>query len=148
MSETRVVAHFLDGHLLKGTTEDFAPNRPGFHLHPLGSGSPVAIACEDMKALFFVHQLAGDPEHKRLPGFGHVSNEATQGKKIAIRFLDGELLFGYAHSYTSDRNGFFVLPADPMSNNIRIYVMRSATQTILVGEQAEALSKGRNAEAA
>ena len=148
MSETRVVAHFLDGRLLKGTTEDFAPNRPRFHLHPLGSGSPVAIECEDLKALFFVHDLVGDREHKRLPGFGHVPNEATQGKKIAIQFLDGELLFGYAHSYTNDRNGFFVLPADPMSNNIRIYVIRSAAQRILVGEQAEALAKGRDEQAA
>ena len=148
MSETRVVAHFLDGRLLKGTTEDFSPNRPRFHLHPLESGPPVAIECGDLKALFFVRHLAGDTEHKRVPGFGHLANEARQGKKVAIHFSDGELLHGYALSYTSDRNGFFVVPADPMSNNFRIYVMRSATRKIVVGDQAEGLSKERGAEAA
>ena len=33
----RVVARFLDGRVMKGTTEDFLPNRPRFHLRPTGS---------------------------------------------------------------------------------------------------------------
>ena len=28
----RVVAHFLDGRLVKGTTQDFFPNRTSFHM--------------------------------------------------------------------------------------------------------------------
>ena len=149
MNETnRVVAHFMDGRLVKGTTEDFAPSRPKFHLKTVGPEPPVAIECQRLKAIFFVRDLAGDSGRDDTPGFGHVLAGSEKGKKIAIQFKDGEVLFGYTLAYTNDRDGFFVEPADPNSNNLRIYVLRNAAHKILVGAQAEALAKGPGSKAA
>ena len=40
MSETlRVVARFCDGRMLKGTTQDFKPASPRFHLAPAEGGA-------------------------------------------------------------------------------------------------------------
>ena len=53
MSElNKVVAHFNSGKLVKGTTQDFFPNRPTFHMQPTGEAT-VAVRCKDLKALFF-----------------------------------------------------------------------------------------------
>ena len=56
--------------------------------------------------------------------------------------------FGYTLACTNARDGFFVVPADPKSNNIRLYVLRNAAHKILVGAQAEALAKGMGQQAA
>ena len=149
MSEmNRVVAHYLDGRLVKGTTDDFLPTRAQFHLNPRGAGAPIAIECQRLKAVFFVRELNGDSGRDDAPGFGHVETESDKGKKIAIQFKDGEVFFGYTLAYTNDRDGFYVVPADPNSNNIRVYVMRNAAHKILVGAQAEALAKASGKKAA
>jgi hypothetical protein len=94
MSETnKVVVRFSDGRVLKGTTEDFFPNRPGFHLRPLGESEVLDIRCKDLKAVFFVKDFAGDPQRKEARGFEQATTDISRGKKIAIRFKDGELVF-------------------------------------------------------
>jgi hypothetical protein len=149
MIETnRVVAHYLDGRLVKGTTDDFMPNRPKFHLHQVGGGAPVEIECKKLKALFFVRDLAGQATRPDVHGFAMVAHEGNQGKKIAVEFKDGEVLFGYSLAYSTERDGFFMTPADVGSNNIRIYVMRTSTNKILVGAKAEALAGGKGTQAA
>ena len=149
MSElSRVVAHYLDGRLVKGTTEDFEPTQPTFTLHPGGSGVPMKVECRKLKALFFVRNLAGDPGRDDAYGFGRVASESEKGKKIAIQFKDGEVLFGYTLAYTNEHDGFYVAPADPNSNNIRIYVNRNAAHKILVGARAEALANQSGRKAA
>lgn len=144
----RVVARFLDGRVLKGTTKDFLPNRPKFHLHPLDNGPPEVIDCRNLKAVFFVRDFAGDAGRKDIKGFGHLPVEANQGKKISVVFKDGEVIYGYTLAYSRERDGFFVVPADPGSNNVRIYVLKNAAQKILVGPQAEAFNPQPDADAA
>ncbi len=149
MSEmNRVVAHHLDGRVVKGTTDDFSPGRPEFHVNAIGSNTPVTVDCRKLKAVFFVRDLTGDSGRGDLQGFGHAKGESDKGKKIAVQFKDGEVLFGYTLAYTNDRDGFFLAPADPNSNNERIYVIRNAAHKILVGAQAEALAKSSGAQAA
>src|SRR5262245_2448039 len=132
----RVVAHFMDGRLLKGTTQDFFPNRPSFHLQP-ADGTPTAeVRCKLLKALFFVKDFAGNASRRDLRGFLTGPGETTQGKKIAVRFKDGELLCGYSLSYLPDREGFFMFPADAESNNLRIYVIAAATHEVEAGPAA------------
>jgi hypothetical protein len=142
------VAHFLDGRVMKGATEDFDPAQQAFTLHPVGSGSAMKIESRKLKALFFVRNLAGDPGRDDAQGFVRPAGESEKGKKIAIQFKDGEMLFGYALTYTNDDDGFYVAPADPSSNNMKIYVIRSATQKVLVGPQAEAFAKTSRRKAA
>ena len=142
MAETNhVVVHFTDGSLLKGTTQDFYPNRPGFHLLPADGSPVVEVLCRNMKALFFVKNLKGNAarpdEHGEFAGKG----PNTQGKKIAVRFKDGELLCGYSLTYVPGREGFFMSPADANTNNLRVYVVNASAEEVKAGPEAEALAQ-------
>ena len=141
MSEiNRVVARFLDGSTLKGTTDDFFPNRPTFHLHPLGNPRSMEIRCAQLKAVFFVKDFGGDPAREDVPGYT-AGIGPSLGKKIAVQFKDGEIICGYTLSYSTDRSGFFLLPADEAGNNLRVYVLKHATKRVAVGPQADDLAR-------
>jgi hypothetical protein len=137
----RVAAHFLDGRVLKGTTQDFSPNRPSFHIFPPDGGSSIQVRCSELKAAFFVKQLDGDPERADPRGFIAGPAETLHGKKIAVRFADGELICGYSLSYSPRREGFFMFPADSGSNNLRIFVVVSPDADVREGTAAEELAQ-------
>ncbi len=142
MSETnKVVAHMLGGRMTKGTTQDFAPNRDLFHLLPADGSPSETIQCSDVKAVYFVKDFEGDPRRVDLRGFIERKDALARGNKVAVRFKDGELLCGYALSYTAERAGFFLLPADPGTNNLRIYVVRSSTLAVKSGPAAEMMAR-------
>ena len=137
----KIVVHFRDGKLLKGTTQDFFPNRPLFHVQPVEGGEAVEVRCKTLKAAFFVKDFAGNPKRQEPFGFLTGPSETKQGRKIAVRFKDGELLCGYSLTFSADREGFFMFPADPTSNNLRIYVLVGATVEVKSGVEAEAVVK-------
>jgi len=135
-----VVVRFRDGRMLKGTTRDFLPAKAIFHIHPVVAGEAVEVMVQDLKAVFFVRRLGGDPsynEFKELPE----QKVASLGKKIGVVFADGEMLAGYTHSYNPSNPGFFVTPVDPRSNNIRVFVVRDAVKEVKLGAQAEEMVK-------
>ena len=148
LESNKVVAHYRDGRLLKGSTQNFLPNRPVFHVQPANRGAAVEVRTEQLKALFFVKDLAGTPGRRDLRGFFGGPGEATHGKKIAVRFVDGELLCGYSLAYQPARGGFFVVPADSVGNNLRVYVVTAATAEVKAGPAAEALAERLLARAA
>ena len=123
----RVVAHFLDGHLVKGFTNDFLPARD--HFHVAGEGDPpgtkpTEVKLADLKALFFVKTFAGDSSRQDVndPSGG----KAAPGRPIRVVFRDGEELVGTTQGYDRSRPGFFVVPIDPGSNNERCFVIAKA----------------------
>jgi len=137
-----VVARYTDGRVLKGVTQDFTPNRPIFHVHPPAhEGAAVELRFKQLKALFFVSSLDGDPSRQDVLGFVQGPAETSQGKKIAVRFKDGEFICGYTLSWTPDRDGFFLFPADPHGNNQRIFVISAATIEVKAGPAAEVLAQ-------
>ncbi len=131
MAETgrMVVAHFVDGKLLKGTIHDFAPNKKEFHLYVGGNerSEAVAVQADSLKALFFVKSYDGDTYHRRAYSFENVKG---QGRKIQVRFEDGEEIAGYTMGYTPQKKGFFLIPADPDSNNARVYILNAAVAEV------------------
>ena len=136
-----VVARYLDGRVLKGVTRDFSPNRPIFHVD-LQDGTPaIELRYRQLKALFFVKGFEGDADRQDLRGFVHGPAETQQGKKIAVRFRDGEFICGYTLSWSPDREGFFLFPADADSNNQRIFVISTSTLEIKAGPAAEVLAQ-------
>ena len=136
----KVVAHFLDGKILKGSTQDFFPNRQLFHLKAI-DGPSVEIRCLDLKGVFFVKDLNGNQQRRDLRGFIQAPAETAHGKKLAVRFKDGELLCGYSLTYSHDRDGFFVFPSDPGSNNLRVYVVTASAAEVKAGPAAEVMAQ-------
>jgi len=126
--DNRVVARFLDGTLVRGTTIDFSPMRARFHLDD-GSGVHE-VDLVSLKALFFVRDFGGNSDYDEKKGFFVRQN---QGKKILVEFIDGEVLFGYTLNYSSHGLGFFVFPGDPQSNNEKIFVVHAATRSVKLG---------------
>ena len=142
-----VVARYLDGRTLKGVTRDFSPNRAMFHINPQDGSAPVELRFRQLKALFFVNSLEGDPARQEVRGFVHGPVETQQGKKVAVRFRDGEFICGYTLSWSPDREGFFMFPADVHSNNQRIFVITGSTLEVKAGPAAEVLAQRVLAEA-
>jgi hypothetical protein len=123
-----VVARFLDGRLLKGTIHDFAPNKQEFHLYEGGNerSRAVAVPAESLKALFFVKSYEGNKDH--VDSVEHQGG--GQGRKIRVRFLDGEEMAGTTMGYSPQKQGFFLIPADAEGNNVRVYVLNSAVAKV------------------
>ena len=142
MSELmKVVVRYSAGEVVKGTTQDFYPNRPVFHLLPADGGPGREIRCKELKAVFFVKDFVGDARREDIRGFIEGPAETTQGRKVAVLFRDRELLCGYSLGFSAEREGFFLFPADAGSNNHRVYVLRSATTQIKGGPAAEELAR-------
>jgi hypothetical protein len=123
----RVVARYADGRVLKGMTADFFPAKPSFHLTPTGAppgSEPVEIQTRDLKAVFFVKDFEGDPDHVDRLTF----DRPPMGRKIKVVFRDGEILVGTTQGYQPGRPGFFVEPADSGANAERCYVVSAATK--------------------
>jgi hypothetical protein len=136
-----VVARYLDGRVIKGTTRDFNAMRPSFHLEVGSTHEVVELRLRQLKAVFFVKTFEGDPARDDVRGFIDGPQEKTQGRKIAVRFRDGEFMCGYTMSWSPDREGFFIFPADAGGNNDRVYVIAASTDEIKAGPQAEVLAQ-------
>jgi len=142
-----VVVHLADGKLIKGTTIDFNPAQPKFHVQPVGGGGPIEVVCRTMKALFFVKALDGRPRPAPSPrGFEAPRSPNAQGKKVAVLFKDGEMLCGYSLTFDRAREGFFVFPADSETNNLRVYVVESSVAEIKAGPEADTFASKHEAE--
>lgn len=126
MIEWQVVSHFLDGRVLKGVTSNFFPDRPVFHMRLADSGEQVEIDVTQLKCVFFVKDLAGRPDYQERQDI----ERRGFGRRISVTFVDRETIVGHTQGYSPDRQGFFIAPADPESNNDRIFVVRSATTSI------------------
>ena len=125
----KVVARYLDGKLVKGYTFDFGPSQPRFHVfpEPKATGASIQVFLRDLKALFFVRDLAGDPSRQDDQRF---SPGQAAGARVEVRFLDGEVMAGTVEGATTDTPGFFLVPADPGSNNLRVYVLATAARAV------------------
>lgn len=127
----KVVAHFTDGRVLKGFTNDFMPAKDHFHVTTtgiLGGSKSLDILRADLKALFFVKDFKGDPKHMDVNTFD--ASRPSAGRKVMIHFKDGEVLVGTTQGYQAGRPGLFVEPADHESNILRCYVVSTATMEI------------------
>jgi len=136
-----VVARYRNGQVVKGYTRDFFPDRPQFHVLPKGGHTAVPVRTQELKAVFFVRDLMGNRLRHKNRKFPAVDAGPQSGRRIAVLFEDGELIVGHAQTYSPDKSGFFVFPADPNGNNTRIYVLRAATRHIKFGPQAEEMAR-------
>ena len=76
--------------------------------------------------MLFVKDFIGDSRHVEKPTLdphGH-------GRNIEVTFRDGEKIVGKTEGYNPQKPGFLVIPGDPDSNNIRIFVVTKNAQQV------------------
>jgi len=119
---TKVVVAFLDKRRQRGYTYDFSPMRDYLNLLPPDDplqGGGTRVNLKEVKALFFVKDFVGNRNAQDIPDL----DSPAHGRKIEVTFSDGEKLVGKTEGYNPQKLGFFMFPADPKSNNLRVYVI-------------------------
>jgi len=111
--------------MVKGISHDIDPARPTFHIRT-PEQQAIEVKLADLKALFFVKSLAGDPTlaEGRTVEAGDPRGRGAQA--IEVEFADGERVVGLTVRYPPVRPFFYVVPADGRSNNLRILINRAA----------------------
>jgi hypothetical protein len=130
MEKVKVVVRYSDGKLIKGFTEDFFPNKERFHVIPADnpSAGAIEVSTKHLKAIFLVRDFVGDSLYNERKKY--IEGENPSGKKVEVTFIDGEVLVGSTLGYDPKRQGFFIFPADPKSNNIRVYAVCSYVEKV------------------
>ena len=128
---TKVVVKYLNGKVIKGFMQNFSPNKDSFHLIPADkpSGGSTEVLVKHLKAIFVVRDFIGNPQYDERRKY--VEGEKPSGLKLEVTFTDGEVIVGSTVlGYDPKRQGNFIVPADPNSNNIRIFVVSSAVKSV------------------
>lgn len=130
MEPIKVVARYIDGKRVKGFSQDFFPHKDRFHIYPAAkpSGDATEVIIKELKAVFFVKDFAGNPMHEERKEYKE--GEKSQGRKVEVTFKDNEVLVGTTLGYDPSRPGFFIFPADPKSNNVRVFVVSTAVKKV------------------
>lgn len=125
----KIVVRYSEGQILKGYTHDFSPARQQFSLWPslnAASHERVIVPLARLKGVFFVRDFAGNPGYvERVE-----SSDPQHGRRIEVTLVDDEVIVGRTLSYRPDGHGFFVIPADPLANNIRVFVVASSVRQV------------------
>jgi len=127
MEPVKVIMRYTDGRLIKGYTNDFSPNKTQFHVRSIDSSPTdmgVEVQIRDLKAVFFVKDFAGNPEYHEKKDFS--GSQQAVGRKMEVTFKDGEVMVGSTMGHDPKRPGFFLTPADPQGNALRVFVIAAA----------------------
>jgi hypothetical protein len=139
--EERVVARFNDGRVLKGYARGFTAESDVVVIAEAGSGKEHRIAVVDLKALFFIKSFEGDKNYREKKAFGVSANK---GHKVYIKFRDRESLVGFIEGDVpwdkgffvskdgSRAPGFFLIPADQDSNNVKVFVVGASVEDVTI----------------
>ncbi len=125
----KVVARFSNGTLVKGATFNVDPSRDTCHVRAV-DGVMHAVRLAELKALFFVKSLDGNPAHDEAMTVAPADPRTRGAHLVEVRFKDGERLVALANRYPPTGMFFFLVPVDPASNNIRVLVNRTQLASI------------------
>ena len=131
MEPLKIIARYADGKILKGTTDNFSPDKVHFKLDTInGDGVGYAhVNIADLKAIFFVKDFEGRPDYQEKEDI--VLNSRMPGRKVRVTFKDEETVEGAVLDFTPSGAGFFLFPADPESNNQKVFVVNIAVHQIV-----------------
>jgi hypothetical protein len=126
----KVVARYVDGRIAKGLSQDFFPNKDRFHIYVADKppGEAVEVLLKELKAVFFVKDFVGNAQYNERKEY--MPEDKPSGRKIEVTFADGEVLVGTTLGYDPKRAGFFLFPADPKSNNVRVFAVTTAVKKV------------------
>ncbi len=142
MDEERVVIKFLDGTIMKGYLRDFSEKSHELILQEPDTAAVHVIRSDHLKAIFFVKSFEGNHQYNEKKTYGI---RKPRGHRTFIKFIDGEDLVGFlegglpwdkgfflSHHTINNLKGFFLLPADEGSNNIRVFIFAHAVKDATV----------------
>jgi len=139
----RVVIRFKDGKVLKGFIDAFDDASDHIDVTLADTKDAASIPFDDLKAVFFVRSFEGESGYREKKKYGI---SAKRGDRVFVKFADGELLVGfligdvpwdkkkgYNLSKTdSGQKGFYLLPTDNNSNNIKVFIPLGYVQDVYV----------------
>jgi small nuclear ribonucleoprotein (snRNP)-like protein len=128
METAKVIIRYKDGRMLKGSANDFFAKSSEFDFKEDSSEERTRVEIDDLKAIFFVKELDGNPDYSENKAFSE--GETYLGKKVEVTYHDGEVALGTVLAYDPQRPGFLMAPPDEQSNNIKIYVVSSAVKEL------------------
>ena len=127
-NRNKAVVAYLDGRRLKGYIYNFSAQKDRFRLfleQDTLQREGTDVQMKDLKAIFFAKDFVGNSEYKESQTLG----SQNQGRRAEVTFRDREKLVGTTDAYNPQKIGFFLVPADPRSNNLRVFVItKNATQ--------------------
>lgn len=131
----KAVLRFNDGKILKGYIREFAPDSAMVVLKGTETAETVSVDVQQLKAVFFVKSFAGNRSHREKKSYAATK---PKGNKIFIKFTDGENFVGFLEgglpwdkgfflsSHEKAQKGFFMLPTDEDSNNMKVFVFAAS----------------------
>jgi hypothetical protein len=141
----KAVLRFNSGKVQKGHLIDFAPDSSEVQFKDADSGKIMSFGIDELKAIFFVKSFEGDSEYAEKKTYG-ISK--PKGNRVFIKFNDSESLVGFVegevpweHGFflskreKEEEKGFFILPVDEDSNNIKVFVISSSVYDVTVVPQ-------------
>jgi len=121
-----VVVIFANGQEIPGKTMFFNPKKFTFPLQVETGGKTeiLTVRFEDVKKVLFLksEREEGAPSAARRETIDQSAFVSTVAFKLAVEFLDGEVLTGSTLRYNPTEKGFFVTPLNPADRSERIYV--------------------------
>ncbi len=131
----KVILRFIDGRLMKGYSSDFSTSADFVSIEDESSNTQT-VWNNELKAIFFVKTFEGDKRYSEKKSF---TQAPSSGKKVFVRFKDGESMIGYLEGNVpwekgffleTKKGGFFLIPVDNKSNNIKVFVISSSVQDV------------------
>jgi len=135
MDNQKVILRFLDGRIIKGYIGEFAPLSNHISVAD-ESLNEQNIQLDELKAIFYVKSFEGNKDYSEKKSFTKTSQK---GNKILVRFKDGERLTGYLEGdvpwqrgffLESRKGGFFIIPSDDQTNNIKVFVISTSVTNV------------------
>jgi small nuclear ribonucleoprotein (snRNP)-like protein len=138
MDRQRVVLRFVDGRLIKGHLNEFSPKAESVLIEE-ESGATQRFGMDVLKAIFFVRTFEGNKTRHEKKSF---EKENPPGKRVFVKFKDGESMVGYVEGEVpwekgfflepAKGKGFFLIPVDDESNNAKVFVIAQSVWEVTV----------------
>ena len=138
MDRQKVVLRFIDGRLVKGLLDEFSPKDDSLLIGE-ESGAAQRFGMDELKAIFFVRTVEGDRTRAEKKSF---KKENPPGKRVFVKFKDGESMVGYVEGEVpwekgfflepAKGKGFFLIPVDDASNNTKVFVIAQSVWEVTV----------------
>ena len=86
------------------------------------------VQLAECKAIVFVKSFAGNPDYRE--NKTELTGRARWGRAYEVVFHDGERIVGMVETFHPEKLGFYIIPPDPLSNNLRIFVITANARSV------------------